>query len=203
VTFYFLHLCFSFSLFHSHSLSHTYSYSSSPALSLVLFFSLTHTPTLTSLLLSSPYKLDFIEIKSVTYCGKSDASSLTMENVPWHHECCQFSEAIANRYAPKLTIENYTVMKEFFETKKNEFYNTAWHHIALYSILLYFIIAYCVLLSFSFLFFAIQHLAPSVLFAPYLSFLRLSHHLPPTLCIPLILLHSSGWQREGTALDTP
>ena len=40
---------------------------------------------------------DFIEIKSVTYCGKSDASSLTMENVPWHRECCQFSEAIANR----------------------------------------------------------------------------------------------------------
>ena len=27
---------------------------------------------------------DFIEIKSVTYCGKSDASSLTMQNVPWH-----------------------------------------------------------------------------------------------------------------------
>jgi len=27
---------------------------------------------------------DFIEIKAVTYCGKSDASSLTMENVPWH-----------------------------------------------------------------------------------------------------------------------
>jgi tRNA wybutosine-synthesizing protein 1 len=29
---------------------------------------------------------DFIEIKSVTYCGKSDASSLTMQNVPWHQE---------------------------------------------------------------------------------------------------------------------
>eukprot|EP00595_Chromulina_sp_UTEXLB2642_P000478 CAMPEP_0196761188 /NCGR_PEP_ID=MMETSP1095-20130614/354_1 /TAXON_ID=96789 ORGANISM="Chromulina nebulosa, Strain UTEXLB2642" /NCGR_SAMPLE_ID=MMETSP1095 /ASSEMBLY_ACC=CAM_ASM_000446 /LENGTH=487 /DNA_ID=CAMNT_0042110411 /DNA_START=329 /DNA_END=1789 /DNA_ORIENTATION=- len=26
---------------------------------------------------------DFIEIKGVTYCGKSDASTLTMENVPW------------------------------------------------------------------------------------------------------------------------
>lgn len=46
----------------------------------------------------SPNSSDFIEIKSVTYCGKSDASSLTMENVPWHHECCQFSEAIANRW---------------------------------------------------------------------------------------------------------
>lgn len=29
---------------------------------------------------------DLIEIKGVTFCGKSDASSLRMENVPWHHE---------------------------------------------------------------------------------------------------------------------
>ena len=27
---------------------------------------------------------DFIEIKAVTYCGKSDASTLTIENSPWH-----------------------------------------------------------------------------------------------------------------------
>jgi hypothetical protein len=27
---------------------------------------------------------DFIEIKGVTYCGSSDASSLTMGNVPYH-----------------------------------------------------------------------------------------------------------------------
>lgn len=29
---------------------------------------------------------DLIEIKGVTFCGKSDASSLRMDNVPWHHE---------------------------------------------------------------------------------------------------------------------
>lgn len=29
---------------------------------------------------------DFIEIKAVTYCGKSDGSNLTMANVPWHEE---------------------------------------------------------------------------------------------------------------------
>lgn len=29
---------------------------------------------------------DLIEIKAVTYCGTSDASSLTMSNVPWHRE---------------------------------------------------------------------------------------------------------------------
>ena len=38
---------------------------------------------------------DFIEIKAVTYCGKSDASSLTMKNVPWHTEVCQYAEALA------------------------------------------------------------------------------------------------------------
>jgi len=37
---------------------------------------------------------DFIEIKAVTYCGKSDGSSLTMQNVPRHAEVCAYSEAI-------------------------------------------------------------------------------------------------------------
>ena len=40
---------------------------------------------------------DFIEIKAVTYCGKSDASSLTMENVPWHADVCRFAEKIAEK----------------------------------------------------------------------------------------------------------
>ena len=37
---------------------------------------------------------DFIEIKAVTYCGKSDASSLTMQNVPWHREVCIYAEQV-------------------------------------------------------------------------------------------------------------
>jgi len=37
---------------------------------------------------------DFIEIKAVTYCGKSDASSLTMQNVPWHKEVCVYAEQV-------------------------------------------------------------------------------------------------------------
>lgn len=47
---------------------------------------------------------DFIEIKSVTFCGESKASSLNMGNVPWHEEVKQFSEAmlaeegLADRY---------------------------------------------------------------------------------------------------------
>jgi len=40
---------------------------------------------------------DFIEIKAVTYCGKSDASTLTIQNSPWHTEVCAYSEALATR----------------------------------------------------------------------------------------------------------
>jgi len=37
---------------------------------------------------------DFIEIKSVTFCGESKASSLKLEHVPWHKEVKMFTEAI-------------------------------------------------------------------------------------------------------------
>jgi len=40
---------------------------------------------------------DLIEIKAVTYCGKSDGSNLTMKNVPWHHEVRSFAEALCKR----------------------------------------------------------------------------------------------------------
>lgn len=37
---------------------------------------------------------DFIEVKAVTYCGKSDGSDLTMKNVPWHEEVKAFAAAL-------------------------------------------------------------------------------------------------------------
>lgn len=40
---------------------------------------------------------DFIEIKSVTFCGESKASPLTIGNVPWHEEVKTFSEAILEK----------------------------------------------------------------------------------------------------------
>ncbi|KAG8377786.1 hypothetical protein BUALT_Bualt08G0069900 [Buddleja alternifolia] len=40
---------------------------------------------------------DFIEIKGVTYCGSSATSKLTMENVPWHADVKEFSEALAQK----------------------------------------------------------------------------------------------------------
>ncbi|KAL8514384.1 hypothetical protein ACS0TY_013482 [Phlomoides rotata] len=40
---------------------------------------------------------DFVEIKGVTYCGSSATSKLTMENVPWHYDVKEFSEALAQK----------------------------------------------------------------------------------------------------------
>ncbi|XP_071446302.1 S-adenosyl-L-methionine-dependent tRNA 4-demethylwyosine synthase TYW1-like [Hetaerina americana] len=39
---------------------------------------------------------DFIEVKGVTYCGTSKASSLTMENVPWHEEVVSFVQKLVD-----------------------------------------------------------------------------------------------------------
>ena len=55
---------------------------------------------------------DFIEIKAVTYCGKSDASSLTMQNVPWHKEVCQYSEALATRLMERGKSVRYSIATE-------------------------------------------------------------------------------------------
>ena len=49
---------------------------------------------------------DFIEVKGVTYCGESKASSLTMENVPWHSEVVRFVTELTNR------LEGYEIASE-------------------------------------------------------------------------------------------
>eukprot|EP00578_Thalassiosira_sp_NH16_P024242 CAMPEP_0181102576 /NCGR_PEP_ID=MMETSP1071-20121207/14394_1 /TAXON_ID=35127 /ORGANISM="Thalassiosira sp., Strain NH16" /LENGTH=598 /DNA_ID=CAMNT_0023185569 /DNA_START=160 /DNA_END=1953 /DNA_ORIENTATION=+ len=35
-----------------------------------------------------------VEVKGVTFCGKSDASNLNMTNTPWHHEVVEFSRIL-------------------------------------------------------------------------------------------------------------
>jgi len=40
---------------------------------------------------------DLIEIKSVTFCGESKASSLTIENTPWHEEVKTFCEEMLSK----------------------------------------------------------------------------------------------------------
>ncbi|KAL9981267.1 hypothetical protein ACROYT_G009944 [Oculina patagonica] len=39
---------------------------------------------------------DFIEVKGVTYCGESKASTLTMKNVPWHEEVIGFVQKLTD-----------------------------------------------------------------------------------------------------------
>nr|XP_020461299.1 S-adenosyl-L-methionine-dependent tRNA 4-demethylwyosine synthase isoform X1 [Monopterus albus] len=39
---------------------------------------------------------DFIEVKGVTYCGESSASSLTMANIPWHQEVVAFVQQLVD-----------------------------------------------------------------------------------------------------------
>lgn len=55
---------------------------------------------------------DFIEIKAVTYCGKSDASTLTIQNSPWHAEVCEFSEALAERLRNRGKSVSYSIATE-------------------------------------------------------------------------------------------
>ena len=61
---------------------------------------------------SKKEKYNFIEIKAVTYCGKSDASSLTIQNSPWHTEVCSFSESIAERLKQRGNSVIYSIATE-------------------------------------------------------------------------------------------
>jgi tRNA wybutosine-synthesizing protein 1 len=48
----------------------------------------------------------------MTYCGKSDASSLTMQNVPWHREVCTYSELIVKRLRERGKAPVYAIATE-------------------------------------------------------------------------------------------
>jgi len=41
-------------------------------------------------------RVSLIEIKGVTFCGKSDASNLNMSNSPWHHEVVDLAKTLKN-----------------------------------------------------------------------------------------------------------
>eukprot|EP00834_Sanchytrium_tribonematis_P003335 NODE_126_length_17250_cov_2.558743.p2 type:complete len:627 gc:universal NODE_126_length_17250_cov_2.558743:17034-15154(-) len=45
---------------------------------------------------------DFIEVKGVTYCGNSEASSLTMKNVPYHVEVVRFCTILVKAFNEKF-----------------------------------------------------------------------------------------------------
>jgi len=45
-----------------------------------------------------------VEVKGVTFCGKSDASNLNMSNSPWHHEVVSLTQNLGKALA-KLRVE--------------------------------------------------------------------------------------------------
>mmetsp|Transcript_25300 Transcript_25300/g.38839 ORF Transcript_25300/g.38839 Transcript_25300/m.38839 type:complete len:778 (+) Transcript_25300:168-2501(+) len=44
-------------------------------------------------------KVSLVEIKGVTFCGKSDASNLNMSNTPWHHEVVELAKTLKDELA--------------------------------------------------------------------------------------------------------
>jgi tRNA wybutosine-synthesizing protein 1 len=44
-------------------------------------------------------KVSLVEIKGVTFCGKSDASNLNMSNSPWHHEVIELAKTLKDELA--------------------------------------------------------------------------------------------------------
>jgi len=79
-------------------------------------------------------KPDFIEIKGVTYCGKSDASSLTIQNTPYHLEVLKFATELCNEVLKREGEDSYGIACEhehslciLIANKKKFFVNGIWH----------------------------------------------------------------------------
>jgi len=49
---------------------------------------------------------DFVEVKGVTYCGKSDASNLTIKNTPFHQEVISFCKDLVDAINSNLPNES-------------------------------------------------------------------------------------------------
>lgn len=51
-------------------------------------------------------KVSLVEVKGVTFCGKSDASNLNMSNTPWHHEVVDLTRTLKHELAKLRTKDN-------------------------------------------------------------------------------------------------
>jgi tRNA wybutosine-synthesizing protein 1 len=71
---------------------------------------------------------DFIEIKAVTYCGKSDGSNLTMKNVPWHEEVKDFCTKLCTNVNDQYGLAAEHAHSNCVLLAKKKFYiNGKWH----------------------------------------------------------------------------
>eukprot|EP01134_Creolimax_fragrantissima_P003010 CFRG3010T1 len=77
--------------------------------------------------LISRAKPHLIEIKGVTYCGTSDASVMTMQNVPWHEEVVGFVQALCD-LLPEYSIASEHEHSNCVLVARNEFkIEGQWH----------------------------------------------------------------------------
>lgn len=70
----------------------------------------------------------------MTFCGKSDASNLRMENVPWHYEVCAFAESMVAKINENLEGVQYGIATEhehscciLLARKDKYFKDEKWH----------------------------------------------------------------------------
>eukprot|EP00088_Acartia_fossae_P021358 TRINITY_DN2281_c0_g1_i1.p1 TRINITY_DN2281_c0_g1~~TRINITY_DN2281_c0_g1_i1.p1 ORF type:complete len:728 (-),score=124.16 TRINITY_DN2281_c0_g1_i1:329-2512(-) len=70
---------------------------------------------------------DFIEIKGVTFCGSSKASTLTMENVPWHEEVVYFVKQLVTRLPDYEISCEHEHSNCLLVTNKKYKVNGKWH----------------------------------------------------------------------------
>ncbi|XP_035221680.1 S-adenosyl-L-methionine-dependent tRNA 4-demethylwyosine synthase TYW1-like isoform X2 [Stegodyphus dumicola] len=72
-------------------------------------------------------KPDFIEIKGVTYCGTSNASNLTMNNVPWHEEVYSFALKLAESLSDYKIASEHEHSNCILIAHKKFYINGRWH----------------------------------------------------------------------------
>jgi tRNA wybutosine-synthesizing protein 1 len=51
-------------------------------------------------------KVSLVEVKGVTFCGKSDASNLNMSNTPWHHEVVALTQKLKEELDKIRLVDN-------------------------------------------------------------------------------------------------
>ncbi|EGD80434.1 TYW1B protein [Salpingoeca rosetta] len=70
---------------------------------------------------------DFIEVKGVTYCGSSKASSLTMSNVPYHDEVVGFVRQVIDQLPDYEIVCEHEHSNSVLAVHKKFFINGRWH----------------------------------------------------------------------------
>jgi len=70
---------------------------------------------------------DLIEVKGVTFCGSSKASTLTMENVPWHEEVVKFVSSLVSRLPGYEISSEHEHSNCILVSNKKFFMDGVWH----------------------------------------------------------------------------